>query len=117
MSTNAELQAASTRAQIFAGTLGPLSNLVNNVGFAIVAGAGGWMAVQGMATVGTIISFVNYARRFSWPLNQIAQPLQLRSSRPSPGAERVFEVMDEVPELADAPDAVPLDDDPGRRGL
>ena len=43
------------------------TNLVNNVGFAIVAGAGGWMAVQGLATVGTIASFVNYARRFRAP--------------------------------------------------
>ncbi len=105
--TNLELRTASTRAQIFAGTLGPLSNFINNVGYAIVAGAGGWMAVQGAATVGTIISFVNYARRFSWPLNQLLNLYnQIQSA--IAGAERVFEVLDEVPELADAPDAVSL---------
>ncbi len=70
--TNLALREAATRAQIFGGTMGPLSNFVNNVGFAIVAGAGGWMAVQQIATVGTIVSFVNYARRFTRPLNQIA---------------------------------------------
>ena len=69
---NVKLRKAASRAQIFAGTLGPISNFVNNVGFAIVAGAGGWMAVQGMATVGTIAAFINYARQFSMPLNQIA---------------------------------------------
>jgi ATP-binding cassette subfamily B multidrug efflux pump len=107
--TNLELRNASTRAQIFAGTLGPLSNFINNVGFAIVAGAGGWMAVQGVATVGTIISFVNYARRFSWPLNQLLNLYnQIQSA--IAGAERVFEVLDEVPELADVPDALPLGD-------
>ncbi|TFG69397.1 MAG: ABC transporter ATP-binding protein, partial [Anaerolineales bacterium] len=104
---NFELRVASTRAQIYAGTLGPLSNFINNVGYAIVAGAGGWMAVQGAATVGTIISFVNYARRFSWPLNQLLNLYnQIQSA--IAGAERVFEVLDEVPELADMPDAVSL---------
>jgi ATP-binding cassette subfamily B protein len=105
--TNDALVEAATRAQIFAGTMGPLSNFVNNVGFAIVAGAGGWMAVQNVATVGTIVSFVNYARRFTRPLNQIANLYnQIQSA--IAGAERVFEVLDETPELADEADAVPL---------
>jgi ATP-binding cassette, subfamily B, multidrug efflux pump len=104
---NHRLRRASTYAQIFAGTMGPINNFVNNVGFAIVAGAGGWMAVQGLATVGNIASFVNYARQFARPLNQIAN---LYSSIQSAiaGAERVFEIIDEVPELRDAPDALPL---------
>ena len=104
---NHRLRRASTNAQIFAGTIGPLTNLVNNVGFAIVAGVGGWMVVQGLATVGTIASFVNYARQFARPLNQVAN---LYSSIQSAiaGAERVFEIIDQVPELQDAPDAWPL---------
>jgi ATP-binding cassette subfamily B protein len=107
--TNLALLTASTRAQIFAGTLGPISNFVNNVGFAVIAGAGGWMAVEGTATVGAIISFVNYARRFTWPLNQIASLYnQIQSA--IAGAERVFEVLDEVPELEDGPEALALDE-------
>jgi ATP-binding cassette, subfamily B, multidrug efflux pump len=105
---NSELQHASTRAQIFAGTMGPLTNFVNNVGFAIVAGAGGWMAVQGLATVGTIASFVNYARQFSRPLNQIANLYNSIQSALA-GAERVFEILDQVPELSDVPHAAPLE--------
>jgi ATP-binding cassette subfamily B protein len=89
--------------------MGPLTNFVNNVGFAIVAGAGGWMAVRGLATVGTIASFVNYARQFARPLNQIANLYNSIQSALA-GAERVFEIIDEVPELADAPDAVPLEE-------
>ena len=107
--SNRKLQKASTRARIFAGTMGPLGGLVNNSSFAIVAGVGGWMAVQGLATVGTIASFINYARRFTRPLSQIAQ---LYSSIQSAlaGAERVFQILDEIPELADVPDALPLDE-------
>lgn len=106
--TNQRLRGAGIRAQIFSGVVGPMMNLVNNIGLATVAGVGGWMAVRGWATVGTIASFINYARRFTWPLNQLAQLYnQIQSSLA--GAERVFEVMDEVPEIQDAPDAVPLD--------
>jgi len=105
---NRRLQRAATNAHIYAGLLGPMTNFVNNVSLAIVAGAGGWMAVRGLATVGTIASFVNYARELGRPLNQIAN---LYSSVQSAlaGAERVFEILDEIPELADAPGAQPLD--------
>ena len=104
---NHELRRASTYAQIFAGTIGPITNFVNNTGFAIVAGAGGWMAVQGLATVGAIASFVNYARQFSRPLNQIAGLYNAIQSAIA-GAERVFEIIDQEPEVQDAPDARPL---------
>jgi ATP-binding cassette subfamily B protein len=88
--------------------MGPISNFVNNTSFAIVAGAGGWMAVQQLATVGTIAAFVNYAQQFSRPLNHIANLYNSIQSAIA-GAERVFEILDEVPELADAPDAQALD--------
>jgi ATP-binding cassette subfamily B protein len=105
---NRQLQQAATRAEIFAGAMGPLMNLVNNVSLALVAGAGGLMAVQGWATVGTIAAFVSYARQFSRPLNQIAQLLNVIQSALA-GAERIFEVLDESPELTDVSDARPLD--------
>ena len=107
--SNRKLQKSSTRARIFAGMMGPLGGLVNNSSFAIVAGAGGWLAVQGLATVGTIASFINYIRRFTRPLSEIAQIYSSIQSALA-GAERVFEIIDQVPELADAPDAQPLND-------
>ncbi|MBN1313477.1 MAG: ABC transporter ATP-binding protein [Anaerolineae bacterium] len=110
---NAGLRKASTRAQIFAGVLGPLSNFVGNVGFAVVAGAGGWMAVKGLATVGTIASFVSYARQFTMPLNQIANLYNAIQSALA-GAERVFEVIDEPAEIIDDPDALPLENIEGK---
>jgi ATP-binding cassette subfamily B protein len=111
--TNANLRVASTRAQIFAGLMGPLMNFVNNVGFAVVAGTGGWMAVRGVATVGTIASFVSYARQFTMPLNQIANLYNTIQSALA-GAERVFEVIDEPSEILDDPTALPLGDIQGK---
>jgi ATP-binding cassette subfamily B protein len=106
-SANRELQGAASRAQIFAGFVGPLMNFVNNLGLAIVAGVGGWMALQGLATVGTIASFINYSRQFGRPLNEIANLYNTIQSAVA-GAERVFEIIDETPELVDAADAQPL---------
>jgi ATP-binding cassette subfamily B multidrug efflux pump len=104
---NRRLQRAATWAQTLAGFMGPLMNLVNNLGLAIVAGTGGWLAVQGLATVGIIATFVNYAGRLGRPLNQIAQLFNSIQSALA-GAERVFELLDETPDL-DAPEARPLE--------
>ena len=105
---NAKLRKASTRAQIFGGLMGPLSNFVNNTGLAIVAGAGGWMAVIGTASVGTIAAFVSYAREFTMPINQMAN-LYNTIQTAIAGAERVFEVIDERSEIEDIPAALPLE--------
>jgi len=104
---NRRLQRVAQRARIFASFMGPLMNMVNNLGLAVVACTGGWLAVQGLATVGEIAAFVNYAGRLGRPLNQISQLFtQIQSALA--GAERVFELMDEIPEV-DAPDARSLE--------
>src|SRR5262245_51962492 len=69
---NRELRQAATRAQTFAGFIGPMMNVVGNLSLAIVAGVGGWLAVLGQATVGTIASFINFTRLFGRPLNELA---------------------------------------------
>ncbi|MBP8864743.1 MAG: ABC transporter ATP-binding protein [Anaerolineae bacterium] len=110
---NRELRAAATRAETLTGFMGPLMNLINNIGLALVAGTGGWLAVEGLATVGVIATFINYARSFARPLNQIAQLFNTIQSALA-GAERVFELLDEPPEMVDAPDALPLEHIQGR---
>jgi ATP-binding cassette subfamily B protein len=94
---NQRLRKVAQRARIYASFMGPLMNMVNYLGLAIVASAGGWLAVLGMATVGEIASFVNYAGRLGFPLNQIANLFTSIQSALA-GAERVFNLMDETPE-------------------
>ena len=105
--TNQQLRKVSVRARIFASFMGPLMNMVNNLGLAVIACSGGWMALQGWVTIGEIAAFINYAGRLSWPLNQIAQLFNSIQSALA-GAERVFELMDETPEV-DAGDAQTLE--------
>ena len=101
---NERLRRCGTRAQIWAGFLMPMMNVIGNIGFATVAVAGGYMAVRGLISVGLIATFISYSRQFVRPLNDIANTYNTLMSAIA-GAERVFEVMDEKEEPADAPGA------------
>ena len=112
---NRQLQKVALRTRVLTDFMGPLMNLVNNLGLAVVACAGGWLAVEAMDTVGEIAAFINYASRLGRPLNMIAQ-LFTSIQAALASAERVFETMDELPER-DAPGAVPLEHIRGRVSL
>ncbi|MFA9422970.1 MAG: ABC transporter ATP-binding protein [Sedimentibacter sp.] len=101
---NQSLKAASTRAEIFGGFMGPTMNLMNNIQFAIIAGTGGYLVVKGTMTVGLIAAFLNYSKQFGRPLMQLANTYNSIQSAIA-GAERVFETMDHVLEMQDEPDA------------
>lgn len=94
---NEQLKKAGIRAQIFSGLIGPLMNLLNNFSFALIAVAGGVLIIKGSISIGVILSFINYARFFTRPLNELANQINLIQSAVA-GAERVFEVMDEKTE-------------------
>jgi ATP-binding cassette subfamily B protein len=106
--SNQRLRDTSIRAQTYAGFLGPGGNLINNFGFVVVASVGGWMAIKGWATVGIIASFLTYAQQLRNPINQIASLFNSIQSALA-GAERVFEVQDEIPEIEDVSHAVSLE--------
>ncbi|MFE1627923.1 ABC transporter ATP-binding protein [Brevibacillus reuszeri] len=100
------------KAQIWSGALMPILNVINNLGFAMVAIVGGVLAVKGLITVGVIASFLSYSRQFVRPLNDLASIFNVLQSGVA-GAERVFEVMDEREEPDDAPDAALLEQPKG----
>ena len=107
--SNDKLTHAETHAQFFATLMPSLTAFINNLGFAIVAFSGGYMALQGNATVGTIAAFIFFVRLFTLPLGRIATLYNTIQSAIA-GAERVFEIIDETPEPPDAPNAVVLDE-------
>ncbi|WP_458122576.1 ABC transporter ATP-binding protein [Paenibacillus sp. Z6-24] len=92
-------------AQTISGFIPKLMNGLNNLSFALIAGAGGLLAIRGAITVGVIVIFVEYARQFTRPLNDLANQWNTLLSAIA-GAERVFEIMDEDVEEADEQRAV-----------
>lgn len=97
---NERLCTVGLKAQIYSGFLMPIMNVINNIGFAAVAGVGGFLAVQNMITVGVIASFLSYSRQFVRPLNNLANIFNTLQSAVA-GAERVFEILDAGEETED----------------
>ncbi|WP_175640027.1 ABC transporter ATP-binding protein [Metabacillus schmidteae] len=102
---NERLRSSAIKADMFSGTLGPFNNFLSNIGLAIVIAVGALMALNGHTTIGIIASFVTYSRQFTRPINQLSTLLNSIQAALA-GAERVFETMDEVPDLNDKRDAV-----------
>lgn len=97
---NQQLCSVGIKAQIWSGFLMPIMNVINNLGFTIIAVVGGIMAVNDFITIGIIASFLSYSRQFGRPLNEIANMFNTLQSALA-GAERVFEIFDEVDETED----------------
>ena len=106
------LRRVSLGADAAGGAMGPAMNAIGNVSYLLVAAVGGWLAMNGTATVGLVVSFMLYARQFGRPVNEIAERFgQLQSALA--GAERVFALLDEAPEPDEGREELP----PGRDGL
>lgn len=100
-----ELTRVGIIAEILGGSMGPVMNVVNNVGFVIIAAFGGYFAINNIISIGVISAFIVYARQFGRPIDELAQIYgQIQTA--VAGAERVFEVMDE-----------PLEDKNGKKNM
>ena len=89
-----ELTRAGIFAEILGGSMGPVMNVINNVGFVIIAGFGGYFAVNGVISIGIIAAFIVYAKQFGRPIDEIAQIYgQIQTA--IAGAERVFAIIDQ----------------------
>ncbi len=106
---NNDMRDKQFKAQFFGGVMGPIMHNLSNLSFAITAGIGGLLCLFAGFDVGGLTVFCNYARQFSFPINNISMQMSTIFSALA-GAERVFTVMDEAPEAADLPDAVEMRD-------
>jgi ATP-binding cassette subfamily B multidrug efflux pump len=107
-SINIRVRDTGIQAMTYALLIMPLMGILTNLNIAVVAGLGGWLILNGMASVGTIATFISYSRQFAQPLRQIADLYNSIQSALA-GAERIFEILDTQPELQDSPDAIPVD--------
>jgi ATP-binding cassette subfamily B protein len=105
---NEAVYRAGVYANSYALLLMPLTNVLGNLFVIVLAGVGGWLALQGLTTVGMIATFISYGRRFIQPLRQLAN-IYNDIQAALAGAERVFEIIDTPPELGDAAGAAALE--------
>ncbi|MDQ0861776.1 ABC transporter ATP-binding protein [Bacillus sp. V2I10] len=101
------LKGAGFWAQTISGFIPKLMNVLNNLSFAVIAGVGGILALNGLVSIGVIVIFTEYSRQFTRPLNELANQFNTILSAVA-GAERVFEILDEHEEMTDEKDASDL---------
>ena len=111
--SNASNRDANVRAQVFTSALAPTLEALSYVSLAVVAVVGGYYILSGQDMFGTtlslglIITFIGYTQQFNRPVQQISV-LWTNIQSAIAGAERIFNLLDELPEIVDAPNAIPL---------
>jgi len=106
-SANQAVREGGVKAMTLALVVMPMMGILANLNVAILGGLGGWMAIRGMVTIGTIAAFISYSRRFAEPLRQLGN-LYNQVQGALAGAERIFEILDTAPDHEDLPDASDL---------
>ena len=102
---NEDLRSKQEKAQFWGGVTGPIMHNLSLISYAITLGVGGILICLTGFTPGELTAFANYSKQFSMPINQLSMQVSTFFAALA-GAERVFNVMDEAPEEADAADAV-----------
>ena len=106
MSTlNEDLRDKQEKAQFWGGVTGPIMHNISLISYAVTLGVGGILICTSNFTYGALTVFANYSKQFSMPISQLSQQVSTLFAALA-GAERVFNVIDEVPETPDAEDAI-----------
>ena len=89
-----ELRTAGIKAEIFGGVMGPLMNIIGNVGFLLIVICGALFTMKGLIGITTIYVFIQYSKQFTRPINEVANQYTSILNAIT-GAERVFEITDQ----------------------
>ncbi|MGL6218147.1 MAG: ABC transporter ATP-binding protein, partial [Lacrimispora sphenoides] len=113
---NENLRVWSLKATFFSSITNPATRFVNSLVYASVGIAGAFAAVKGLLTVGQLSSFLSYANQYTKPFNEISGVVtELQNALAS--AARVFELIDEEPQVPEEQDAAVLGNAKGEISL
>jgi ATP-binding cassette subfamily B multidrug efflux pump len=104
---------ANVQAVGITSAFSPTLDVLSTVAMAVVAGYGGYLVVNGLVTVGVIVTFLNYVGRFYEPIRAVSM-IYANLQSALAGAERIFELLDEPIRQTDAPDAIEMPPVEGR---
>jgi len=106
---NEEAADAYYQADFYGMTMGPTMGMINNLSLCLIAVVGSILYMAQLISLGQISSFVLYSRKFSGPINEIANIMNELYSALS-ASERVFTLLDETEEVHDVENAQVLED-------
>ena len=110
---NAANRDANISANAVTSAFAPAMDILSALDLALVAALGGWFVVRGVASLGTMIAFIQYVQNFFRPIQTVAQ-LWTSAQSAFAAAERVFELLDVEEIVTDFPDAEPIEEILGR---
>lgn len=104
---NNRLEKASVKAIFFSSLTNPCTRFVNSLVYADVGIVGAFLAIRGRISVGQLSSFLSYANQYTKPFNEISGVVtELQNAIACAG--RIFEFIEEEPQIPDAEDAIVL---------
>ncbi len=106
---NDDLRKKQIGAQFYGGIMGPIMGNTGQISYAITAGIGGILCLLGKFDLGGLAIFVDYARKFARPINEISMQMNTIFSALA-GAERVFDIIDRPEEEPDVENANAMPD-------
>ncbi len=104
---NEAVRSVGVQAMTLALLVMPMMGILSNLNVAVLCGLGGYLAIKGLVSIGTIAAFITYSRRFAEPLRQLGN-LYNQVQGALAGAERIFQLLDTVSEQLDPPGAPEL---------
>jgi ATP-binding cassette, subfamily B, bacterial len=104
---SATLYGARMRAVRLQSRFQPLMEAIPAIGQVAILALGGWLVLQHDITLGTFLAFSTYVAQFTAPARQLAGVLTI-AQQARAGVERIFQLLDLPPTIADAPDATEL---------
>lgn len=110
---NNRLEKCSLRAIFFSSTTNPATRFVNSIVYAVVGVVGAFFAIAGGISVGQLSSLLSYANQYTKPFNEISGVItELQNAIAC--ASRIFELIEEKPEVPDVAEAVTLEKADGK---
>ena len=95
---NGDYRDAATAAQAYAGMMMPAMGNLSKINYAVTCCVGGLLAIGGVFDIGSLGAYLLYVKQVSQPVGQISQQINTLLAAAA-GAERIFAVMDEQPEI------------------
>lgn len=107
--TSEELRKCAIHAKVWGSIMGPIMNFLGNLQYVLLASVGGFLFLtKGALTIGQIQSMLQYSKNFTRPINEVANQYSGILTALA-GAERIFEVMDNEPEIDEGKESPDLE--------
>ncbi|RKX85806.1 MAG: ABC transporter ATP-binding protein [Spirochaetes bacterium] len=97
---NAENRDANVNAETVLAAFSPTLDILSTIGLALILGYGGWLALKGFVTIGLVVAFLQYIRRFFQPVRAVSILWGNMQSAVA-GVERIFQLLDEKPAIVE----------------